>query len=431
MLYASWGIVPRGREPGLRACRDKGYGAPMQAMNVDPGTHPMISKVAQAAGMILSGATVLAGSLWLISLRPGLVPYGSSQATRFSVSAGYRLLLGVDLLVAAWAVGWIALVVLGRRVVRGAWLSELDTVRPPQLFLASLLLLQLLVVLAHRANSVPPIVFTRSSLKVGLGVYRWSATLVGGNAAGLGFLVACAAVALWYLSGALGCSRHRDVPTPTVMSTHAWAKQVAVGCVEIIAGFALLMFLPVAAESIAREFRPSGWFFWEGDVIPFHLFGFSLSDHHFHFWFGDASWPAWVGLTLALAATSWAFGLVASAVVRRVAGIKSVSARSAEEARFQAAKKVLVWLLGANVVLAVGLPPEELGRFHLASTMTDSGFASWRFSLDFWLGLVALLVVAAAVLHLAGSAFNWWDTRNNPSRMTASPGGARRAPRSG
>ncbi len=353
--------------------------------------------------MMITGGLVLAGVSWAISHRPGFLPqqWAQSGFRWWHISLGYKVIFGIDCLIAAWAIGWMIIAALSRTSRYLAPLRDSLAVRPSRLALGGLFCLQLILLIIHRPEDTPALVLGYSSLRVGAGIWRWASFTIGGNAASLAFLLCCAAVALWYVSGVFGGKRVELRELPLSASAEGRAKQASRVCLEVVSGLSVLLVVPIVLDTLARALRPPLRLFQDGALN--NLWSYLVSPTHL-------AWPAFA---LSVAAASWALGWGVVAVVWRVGWPGKGSTRRAEEVRRRVGGKLMTWLLGADLVLAIILRPEENGRFFVQSQTTG-----WWFNLDLWLALVALVAVAMAVLFVGETFVVWWDQRK---KSTISP----------
>jgi hypothetical protein len=291
-----------------------------------------MKKALQLASTIAIGALTVAGVCWIVVQRPGFLPqlFDERGLRGWHISFGYRALLGLNALIASWAIGWMIVSAPGRASRHLGPLRDSLAVWPPRLALAGLCFLQLILPVLHRPEATPALVLTEVQSKFVAGAWEW-VVFFGGNVASLAFLLCCAAVALWYLSGAFGDEWAKRPGPPLAAAKEARAKQALRVCLEVVCGFSVLLVVPIALDTLARALRPPVLLFQDGALSKLRYY--LVSPTHL-------VWPAYA---LSVAAISWALGWGLVAVAWRLGRLGTGSVRRAEEeVRRRVGKKLLV-----------------------------------------------------------------------------------------
>ena len=363
----------------------------------------MIKKGLQIIAMLVVGLIGLVGISWLVHVRAGFLPdrWNDVGFRWWHVSVAYRLLLGVDALLLAWAIGWIAVSALGRIMRHAGAAQGVVEPRPSRYALVVLFLLQAMLPIAHRPEGTPALLLGRFGIS-GLTSWRWAPCAIGGSVASLAFVLCCAGLALWHFSGAFQHSP-RSQPTALPEDVDRRVARVARTCTELICGVALIVGPPLVLQAAVRAVWPSARIFQEsvlGGVLDCLMRSNALV------------LPAGAA---SIAVLSWAVGAGFITVVRRARERRPVDLPGEDGAHLRVGKRITGWLLASLSLMTLVLAPDQLGRFSVRSQTTG-----WWFYADIWLALFGLVVVAAAVLFVVEATLAWWDSRG---KSVATPSG--------
>ena len=365
----------------------------------------MIKRGLQLMAMVVVGITGLAGIWWLASVRPGFL---SPQRVElgfgwWKVSLGYRLLLGLDALLLAWAIGWTALSSLTRVSARVGAMGASFALRPPPMALLLLFVLHIVLPIVTRPGRTPALVLTEGARFSPAGMWLRPSLWVGGSVASLALLAYCAGLALWHISGELGETPHRVSASPQTASGGRPAIQVSRACLELVCGFAVLVVVPAALEHFVALVRPHNHIFQDGSLMAVWRYVTSPTR------------PGWVGFALGLVALSWSLGTGILAVVQGPKRRAATDLRRARDCRLEIGKWMQAWLLASGFALCVLVRPSPPPRLCI------NVYDGWWFGLDPWLAGTCLLVVALAVLFVFETVRTWLDRHGKKLATSSRP----------